>query len=286
MATSVHLRASNGMYLCAENGGGGSIVANRAVPAQWETFTLIDPDGPPLTTNELVCLQVFNSMYMCAENGGGGVLDANRVTPAQWESFRIQPVNGQSNGPVTNGQQVALQTWSGYYVCAENGGGGTVDANRTSVGAWETFTIEVLGPAPVRGHQGPDNINNDGGQHMESYATFSDSGILSFETHTWTTNALYGFHGGAVAFLVDSAQNILANTDMYVYGVDGTWIPGAPSSIDLIQTPSFSQDIYNRTVFIQIYHKYAPKGQLIQDIHNLVYVGQQVAAAIKAIASA
>jgi len=58
MATNVHLRANNGMYVCAENDGGGPIVANRALPAQWETFTIVDPDGPPLVSGEQVCIQV------------------------------------------------------------------------------------------------------------------------------------------------------------------------------------------------------------------------------------
>ncbi len=284
MATSVHFRANDGLYMCAENGGGGVIDATRAVPAQWETFTVVDPDGPPLVTGEQVCIQVFNSMYMCAENGGGGTLDATRVTPQQWETFRIQPVGGaQPGSPITNGMQVAIQSWNGNYVCAENSGGGTVDATRTAVGPWETFTIEVLGPAPIRAHQGPDIINNDADQHMESYATFSDSGVLSLETHTWTTKPLNGFHGGAVAFLVDSAQNVINNTQMYVYGVDGTLIPGLPSSKDVIQTPTFSQDNYNKTAFIQIYHKYAPSSQLQQILTTTQFIGQAIGSVISVI---
>ena len=287
MATNVHFRANNGMYMSADNGGGGSIYANRALPAQWETFTIVDPDGPPLNLGEQICIQVYDCLYMCAEGGGGGTLDANRVTPFTWESFRIQPTGGVQPGtPLTNGQQVAIQTYNGNFLCAENGGGSIVDATRTAVGPWETFTVEVLGPAPVRQHQGPDIINNDSNQFMESTVIFSDSGILSFETHTWTRNALYGFHGGAVAFFVDIADNIIANTDMYVYGVDGTWIPGLPSSVDMVQTPTFSQDIFNRTASIMVYHKYAPKNQLLTDIHDLIYVGQQIANVIKAIKGA
>jgi hypothetical protein len=33
------LRASNGQYVVAENGGGGAINANRSVRGAWETFT-------------------------------------------------------------------------------------------------------------------------------------------------------------------------------------------------------------------------------------------------------
>jgi hypothetical protein len=204
-----------------------------------------------------------------------------------WESFKIVPaMGGPSGGLITTGQQVAIQTATGNYVCAEGGGGGVVDANRTAIGPWETFTVELLGPAPIRAHQGPDMINNDNHQWMESWVIFSDSGIFFLETHTWTTKELNGFHGGVVAFLLDVAENIITNTSMYRYGVDGTWIPGLPSSQDVIQNPSFSQDIYAKTASINIYHKYAPSNQLIQDIDELKYVGQGIGDAIKSITSA
>jgi hypothetical protein len=37
---------------------------------------------------------------------------------------------------------VAIRTDNGHYLCAEGGGGGTVNASRTAVGAWETVTLE------------------------------------------------------------------------------------------------------------------------------------------------
>jgi hypothetical protein len=36
---------------------------------------------------------------------------------------------------------INLQSVGGYYVVAENGGGGDVNANRTSAGSWETFEV-------------------------------------------------------------------------------------------------------------------------------------------------
>lgn len=41
-----------------------------------------------------------------------------------------------------NGVKVALRTDSGQYLCAEGGGGGEVNASRSQVGGWETFTLE------------------------------------------------------------------------------------------------------------------------------------------------
>ena len=41
-----------------------------------------------------------------------------------------------------DGSAVALRTEAGNVLCAENGGGGQVHANRTNPGAWETFVLE------------------------------------------------------------------------------------------------------------------------------------------------
>lgn len=56
--------------------------------------------------------------------------------------------------------QVTLKTYSGHYLCAEDGGkpqhtmiggrlGGLVVADRTLPGAWETFEVEVISPTEV-----------------------------------------------------------------------------------------------------------------------------------------
>ncbi len=37
---------------------------------------------------------------------------------------------------------VSFKTWQGNYLVAENGGGGAVNANRTTIGTWEKFVIE------------------------------------------------------------------------------------------------------------------------------------------------
>ena len=43
-----------------------------------------------------------------------------------------------------NTNKIALQTNNGQYVCAENGGGSNLVANRDWILAWETFGIEEL----------------------------------------------------------------------------------------------------------------------------------------------
>jgi hypothetical protein len=41
--TTVTLQTqTSGQYLCAENGGGGAVNANRAAARSWETFRILD----------------------------------------------------------------------------------------------------------------------------------------------------------------------------------------------------------------------------------------------------
>ena len=80
----IALQTNNGQYVCAENGGGSNLVANRDWILAWETFRRID-----LGNNE-VALQAANGQYVCAENGGGSNLVANRDWILAWETFGIE----------------------------------------------------------------------------------------------------------------------------------------------------------------------------------------------------
>ena len=40
---------------------------------------------------------------------------------------------------------IALQAYNGQWLCAENGGGWQLAANRNRIGAWETFRLVDLG---------------------------------------------------------------------------------------------------------------------------------------------
>jgi hypothetical protein len=140
---NIHLRASNGQYVCAEGGGGRAVVANRPVAGGWETFQLVDQNGPPLRSGDQGALRASNGQFVCAEGGGGRELIANRGAISGWETFTILRADG-SGGEIANGQQVALKASNGQFVCAEGGGGREVVANRGAISDWETFTIEIV----------------------------------------------------------------------------------------------------------------------------------------------
>ena len=78
----IALQAFNGKYVCAEDGGGRELVANRDAIDTWETFELLGVDGG-------FALKADNGQYVCAEDGGGRELVANRDVIDTWETFEI-----------------------------------------------------------------------------------------------------------------------------------------------------------------------------------------------------
>lgn len=122
------LKASNGQYICAENGGGGVVVVNRPVAGLWETFEVDHVDATH------VALRTPGGFYLCAEGGGGGDVNATRTARGPWETFEVIPAGDGA---------IALKADNGQYVCAEGGGGGELVANRSAIGPWETFTSSL-----------------------------------------------------------------------------------------------------------------------------------------------
>ena len=81
----VALRAGNGRFVCAENGGGGFVTADRDKVGGWETFTLIDHG------NESVSFQTLNGRYLALDrhgNRGRLQLMAKGRSPGHSERFK------------------------------------------------------------------------------------------------------------------------------------------------------------------------------------------------------
>jgi hypothetical protein len=138
----VSLAASNGQYVSAENGGGGDVNANRTAIGIWETFGIADVNGGTLNDGDSVAFQVLNGSYLQAVNGGGQEMAAAGAAIGPWETFILIDLD-RPGGVVQSGDAIALRSVNGYYCVAENGGGGTVNVNRTSIGSWETFHIII-----------------------------------------------------------------------------------------------------------------------------------------------
>lgn len=138
---AINLQAGNGDYVVAENGGGGAVNANRGAAGPWESFTLIDLNSGSLESGDYVFVQTNSFYYFNADYCGGFALSAVATYPSSFQTFRIWKVGG--SGTIGNGESVAFETYCGYFVVAEGGGGGVVNADRTSIGPWETFTITL-----------------------------------------------------------------------------------------------------------------------------------------------
>jgi hypothetical protein len=146
---AVHLQAASGQYVVAEGGGGDLVNANRWVPGSWETLTLEDLNGGVLQDGDPVAFRTSAGYYLQAVSGGGEAMLAPAQAVGAWETFTIANLD-QPGAPIGNGTAIALLSSGGYYACAENGGGSVVNVNRSAVGAWETFVLEVAGsPAPA-----------------------------------------------------------------------------------------------------------------------------------------
>jgi len=140
--TGITLQTNSGKYLCAEQGGGADVNATRTSPGTWETFSIIDGNGGSLNNGDIINIRTSdNSHYFRALNSGGSGLDSRATISSGWESFEIQKASS-GDATIRNGDKVFIRTsLTGHYLCAEGGGGGDVNANRSAPGAWETFTI-------------------------------------------------------------------------------------------------------------------------------------------------
>jgi hypothetical protein len=146
-AQAVSFQASNGQWMVAEGGGGGTVNANRNSPGAWETFTVEDFNGGDLYDGDQVAFRI-GGLYLQAENGGGGAFRAVGGGPWAWETFTVVLLNG-TDSRVDDGEVVALRSYNGHYVVAEGGGGGIVNCDRTGIGGWEQWTIRFgTPPAP------------------------------------------------------------------------------------------------------------------------------------------
>lgn len=140
---NISLRTADGHYLVAESGGGSYMAADRTAIGNWEHLDIADLNGGDLRHGDIINLRVNNGSYMVAESGGGSVVNANRTAAGSWETFHIINLDGATDFP--SGAHVALQAANGQFVVAEDGGGesgsGSVNANRSAVGSWETFVL-------------------------------------------------------------------------------------------------------------------------------------------------
>lgn len=140
----IGLRSANGLYVSADNGGGGSITVDRFDLRQWETLTLLDRSGLVPSSQDSFNILSYYGNYFSAQDGGGALVLANQNHDLAWEQFVIRNAAG-STSPLSPGDSVSLQSSdAGVYYCTAPNGGGTgsvLRADARTVGPFETFQI-------------------------------------------------------------------------------------------------------------------------------------------------
>ena len=131
----------NGWRMKAAGGGGSTFLANAGGVSTYETqFKFEDLNGGALSHLDEVCIYTNRNFYPYAVEGFGTVGAESKSCDA-FSKWIIERVGG--SGTIGSGTNVAFRhTWSGYYMSATNGGGGSVTATALSRGSFETFTIK------------------------------------------------------------------------------------------------------------------------------------------------
>ncbi|KAJ9132935.1 hypothetical protein P3X46_033752 [Hevea brasiliensis] len=160
-------------YLCAENGGGTSLVANRSIPSDWETFRLWRINDTYFN------LRVLNKQFVGLETQGNKLVAVSN-TAGDPETFHIIR---NTNDPTrvrfqaSNGQ--LLQAQSETSVTADYGG---------SVSGWEdsdpsVFIINIVrtlqGEYQITNGYGPDKAPKVLQDHWNTYIKSEDFNFLS-----------------------------------------------------------------------------------------------------------
>lgn len=136
----VALKANNGKFVSAEQGGGlkytgvytneayqgvAPLYANREVVSDWETFEYIE------NNNNSFSLRTTHGYYLTSENGGGEGISTNRKEANAWEMFFRN--------------KDSIVCWNGRnLICAELGSDTHLNGTREAKGSWETFEIVRL----------------------------------------------------------------------------------------------------------------------------------------------
>ena len=244
---TIQLKTKNSYFVCAENGGGRELVANRSAALEWETFTLATT-ALELRDGIKVGLISYNGKYVTAVNGGGTrSVIATMATQGAFETFtlrKVKSVNTPAIGEtIKSGDKVAFCCASGSHYLAANSGGGD-GSICTCEPPWmdvdEMFTINIVTA------QGSDTtrvktlfVPNLHGFHFGNNFT---NVLIDYGSIRWTTQ---GRCGGMAFAALDYFKN-----DMPVPAYKGTLSVNTPLA-DYIYNRLIDSFISNGMKFIE-----------------------------------
>lgn len=120
---TISLKAPNGRYVCADEGLGHIVVADKESASTWETFSLLELQGGR------ALLLSHRNRFFSADIGGSGELSADRTQALEWEQFTI---NYLSNNKIT------IKAYNGKYISFDEGSK-RLYARSAQPGPLETF---------------------------------------------------------------------------------------------------------------------------------------------------
>ena len=269
------IRTYDGHYLCAENQGGGELNATRIMPREWETFGLMTAHGPTIHNGDLSYVTTVDErFFLQAQNGGGGAVDAAANQPGPSAVWRLQSSDGRD--VLDDGATVhLLAADQAHYLCAENGGGGAVDATRPWAREWETFTLELLGAKPMTWDSG--DVVVGAGEYLRASVTLQQDGTLIVDSTATCHKKLAGFTGGVVILLRDELGNLVGNSFGMDIGVDGQLVGQWTRTVHDEVRLSDAADLWERTVQIGAFMAVDPHRRLEQDVKEAALVGKTLA---------
>ena len=136
-----NLQTYSGNYLRVPGGGGAGVDAAGTGSSYETQFQFVDlsTNSNTINSGDSVGFKTARNYYVSAVWGGGYGVDTQGWLNT-YETWTIIRLAGP--GTISSGDQVAFRSVYGWYMTAEGGGGGTVNANRTAIGPWETFTFQ------------------------------------------------------------------------------------------------------------------------------------------------
>jgi hypothetical protein len=118
-------------FVCADEGLGHQLIADRDWYREWERFTVENLGGSK------IALKAYNGRYVCAEQDRGWLMYANRDAIGPWETFEVYTVRPPAFGDY--GEFGLKNMGSGCWVCADGARGNRLVADREAYREWEQF---------------------------------------------------------------------------------------------------------------------------------------------------
>ena len=199
----IHIRTAEHRYVGADAGG---IDAGATTAGDRETFTVHRLVGAgPIAAGDMVSLETSAGTFVVGDANGGATIGPSLVSWATWTFNGGRPPVGAT-----------FEASNHQLVDAENGGGGEVHATSDTVGAWETFQLDLIDNDLVDGVHVRIRASND----QFFVAQNHGGGWLHADGNkagTWETFTLHRIagpgaieEGDAIAIATDNGHYVVA----------------------------------------------------------------------------